>query len=359
MIFAIIAALAKAWPFLVLIVAAAVAFDAAAYALARYRGNDLPMPTLRVTRKLLAAARFPLRAGWRWIRALLGFPYVEPIRVASVGELLMLTSTEFEEAIAQSLRDRGYRHVHRRGGPGDLGVDITCFDPNGEQLAIQCKRYAPGNLVGSREIQLFIGMVHTEHDVDRGVYVTTSGFTGPARDLAERHGIRLMGGYELARTFGFDGPPLPPRFRPAREHVVTEAAPDDTDPYVDAHPYVAAESAPDYADPFFCPMTEEELRQFEDLVTTLGVQLVIEVVRPLTSDGRRGIRFGSVDEMHRAADLMEKAAAGYEAEHSSDGGDLSGGGIRYRRRAQNALIVQMLRNGGDRTFELPQLPPSP
>ncbi len=345
---AVLALLRRAWPFLVVIVLVALAVDGVTYAVARYRGEDVA--GLRVTRRLFELAWRPFQLLWRWLRARVGFPYRERLRVASIGELLMLTPREFEEAIAQSLRDRGYRHVQRCGGPGDLGVDITCVDPNGERLAIQCKRYAPGNLVGSREVQLFIGMIHTEHDVDRGVYVTTSGFTAPAHDLAARHGIRLMDGYDLARTFGLDGPPLPARFSPAETQVVPDVAPS----LDEAYPVAAAPADP--PEPFFCPMTEDELREFEDRVTTLHLELPIEVVRPLAEDGRRGIQFGSVDEMRHAADLIEEAAS-----RGSDNlreGTSDEGGTDYRHRAQTALIVQMLRSGGARTYELPQLPPS-
>jgi restriction system protein len=153
---------------------------------------------LRAIRPLVRVLGWPLRL------------FREPrIRARTIGELLMLNPSQFEEAIAQSLRDNGYRHVRRRGGPGDLGVDITCHDPNGQRVAVQCKRYAPGKLVRSRDVQLFIGMVTTEHPVDRGVFITTSGFTEPARSLAKRHPwIRLIDGGELAHIIGPEGPPL-------------------------------------------------------------------------------------------------------------------------------------------------------
>jgi hypothetical protein len=145
-----------------------------------------------------------------------------PIRVQTIGELLVLTATEFEEAIAQSLGDRGYRQVKRCGGAGDLGVDITAHDPNGCSIAVQCKRYALGRPVGSREIQLFIGMLTTEHEAERGVYVTTSSYTNPARALSKRHGINLIDGGELARILGHEGPRLASGSVP--EEVVTVGA---------------------------------------------------------------------------------------------------------------------------------------
>ena len=45
--------------------------------------------------------------------------------------------------------------------------------------------------MGSPEIQLFIGMLVTEHEADRGIYVTTSYLTQPAMKLARKHGIEV------------------------------------------------------------------------------------------------------------------------------------------------------------------------
>jgi restriction system protein len=172
----------------------AVAWDVAAWAAARASGENRPFVA---TATLVSVLLTPYRLWRRLVEV-----FHPPLRVATIGELLMLTPTQFEEAIAQTLRDNGYTRVERKGGAGDLGVDITCRDPNGETLAVQCKRYAPGKLVGSRELQLFIGMTTTHHPVDRGVYVTTSGYTQPARKLAEQHGIRLIDGHQLARIIG-------------------------------------------------------------------------------------------------------------------------------------------------------------
>lgn len=163
-----------------------------------------PTRGLRATRPVLGIVLYPITL-LRRVRDFFGEP---PIRVETLGELLALTPTQFEDAIAQMLRDRGYRNVERCGGAGDLGVDITCRDPSGAQLAVQCKRYGPGNLVGSRDLQLFIGMITTHHAVDRGVYVTTSGFSRPAQALAKEHRIKLIDGRQLSRILGAEGAPL-------------------------------------------------------------------------------------------------------------------------------------------------------
>lgn len=210
--FAVIVAVVVAWLFLAVaaVLVGTAIVDAGLNIYSRLTHRETP--DFRLTR---GVSRFVLRPFRRY--------RPPPLRVETIGELLALTASGFEEAIAQSLRDRGYRDVQRRGGPGDLGVDITCIDPSGENLAVQCKRYGPGNLVGSRDVQLFIGMIHTEHRVNRGLFITTSGFTQPARALAERNGIRLMDGLDLARVLGAEGPPLPGR---TPEPVFVEMDPD-------------------------------------------------------------------------------------------------------------------------------------
>ncbi|MEX2586587.1 MAG: restriction endonuclease [Actinomycetota bacterium] len=119
-------------------------------------------------------------------------------RLRSLGDLLALTPTAFEAAVADLLARSGYRRAELCGGPADLGADIFCEDRCGRTIVVQCKRHAPGIAVGSGEIQRFMGTV-THHQVDRGIFVTTSRFTKPAADLAAEHDIELMDGRDLAR----------------------------------------------------------------------------------------------------------------------------------------------------------------
>lgn len=239
----------------------ALLWDAGAWVWARLTGR----PTLGfgLTRWLVGVVLWP----WRKVR---GWFMGPPLRIATLGELLALTPREFEETIARSLQEWGYRNVVRCGGAGDLGVDITCVDPNGERLAVQCKRYSPGNAVGSRDIQLFIGMTTTHHRVDRGVFVTTSSFTVPARALAEQHGIRLMDGHELMRLFGAAGPPLP--------------------------------SPPPEA--LFVALNELELSEIERAARE-GVQFPGEIVRSMQRGGKLGMQYKSAEDAYLAADLLK------------------------------------------------------
>ncbi len=109
-----------------------------------------------------------------------------------------MTPREFEEAVANLIVPLGYRDVRVVGGVADLGVDVLCRDRKGRKVAIQVKRYSPENPIGSSAVQTFMGGM-LAHQAERGIIVTTSSFTGPARSLARDHDIQLIDGAELTR----------------------------------------------------------------------------------------------------------------------------------------------------------------
>lgn len=117
-----------------------------------------------------------------------------------MDELLELSGHQFEDQVVEFLTEKGYRDVERVGGAGDLGVDIVCRDSLDRRVAVQCKRFAPGRTIGSPLIQLFFGMV-VRRRAERGLYVTTSSYTQPARKLALELDIDLIDGSQLARHY--------------------------------------------------------------------------------------------------------------------------------------------------------------
>ena len=88
------------------------------------------------------------------------------------------------------------------GRTGDGGIDgIVNGDALGlDTVYIQAKKYAPGNAVGIEKIHEFAGAM-AARGATKGVFVTTSHFTGPARATAERLPQRLIliDGEELSR----------------------------------------------------------------------------------------------------------------------------------------------------------------
>ena len=89
------------------------------------------------------------------------------------------------------------------GGSGDGGIDgVINQDPLGlEKVYLQAKRWA--NQVGEPEIRNFSGSLDAR-GAAKGVFITTSNFSGTARQTAETISagskfIRLIDGSELAR----------------------------------------------------------------------------------------------------------------------------------------------------------------
>lgn len=287
---------------------AALLFDLVAVVYAKLRGESRPFTA---TRWVWAVVSYPFRLIGRAIAWWQG----PPLRVQTIGELLMLTPTQFEEAIANLLNDHGYRNVQRVGGAGDLGVDITCRDPQGRSVAVQCKRYGPGKRVASKDLQLFIGMTTVHHRVDRGLYVTTSSFTQPAAALAEQHGIELIDGERLARL-------LP-------------------------HGVPAATPAPPMEE--FVEFERHDLEDFERMNRT-GFTLRGEIVRPIAQLGERprhGILYHSAADAHFDADQIEaftaqEAARNAVAETQNGDGDAAASPSRHSRRRRNESLLRLL-----------------
>jgi restriction system protein len=140
---------------------------------------------------ILAGGCWTAIAVRRWRRAR------RRIHAATLDEMLALTPTEFEHLVAQLLRDQGYQRVQVTGQAGDLQADVTATSPDGRSTVVQCKRYTPRNRIGSPAIQSFAGMALLHHGAGLPMYVTTSSYTDPARQLARRHGIELIDGDQL------------------------------------------------------------------------------------------------------------------------------------------------------------------
>jgi restriction system protein len=112
----------------------------------------------------------------------------------------------FEQVIVDLLVAMGYGGSHKDaaaqlGRSGDGGVDgVVNEDRLGlDRIYVQAKRYAPGSPVGRPDVNGFVGSL-VGLGASKGVFVTTSTFSQPARDfvkhLAQR--VILIDGRELA-----------------------------------------------------------------------------------------------------------------------------------------------------------------
>lgn len=123
--------------------------------------------------------------------------------VAELLETLGRVSPTFFEAIVLDLLHRmGYgasrADLQRVGGTGDGGIDgIISLDKLGlEKVYVQAKRWQ--QQVGRPEVQAFYGALAGQR-ANKGVFITTSGFTPHAQDFARSvEKIVLVNGARLA-----------------------------------------------------------------------------------------------------------------------------------------------------------------
>lgn len=95
---------------------------------------------------------------------------------------------EFENLVADLYSDLGYStKVTQEGSDG--GIDVVATG-DGEKLIIQVKQYSPGNKIGRPTIQQTAG-VRDQFGADKAVVVTSSSFTGTARDASQDYGSRM------------------------------------------------------------------------------------------------------------------------------------------------------------------------
>jgi restriction system protein len=113
----------------------------------------------------------------------------------------------FERAVLDLLVAMGYggsraEAAERVGRSGDGGIDgVINQDPLGlDVVYVQAKRYAEANTVGPSQIREFAGSLD-DRRATKGVFITTSAFSGSARETAERSPKRLIliDGRELSR----------------------------------------------------------------------------------------------------------------------------------------------------------------
>jgi restriction system protein len=110
----------------------------------------------------------------------------------------------FEDVVLDVLVALGYGGSRREaafrvGRSGDGGIDgVIQEDRLGlDVIYVQAKRWSVERKVGPREIREFMGALQ-DHEAHKGVFITTSSFSGDARDLARRRRIVLIDGYRLA-----------------------------------------------------------------------------------------------------------------------------------------------------------------
>ena len=143
---------------------------------------------------------------------------VTPVQTQTPDELLRTTVKQIETVLGKELLDRilaappafferlivtllvamGYGASQENSGrivgqSGDGGIDgVIDQDALGlDRVYVQAKRYARESAVSEPEIRAFSGSLAAAKG-SKGVFVTTSYFTQPARSFAERHPFRIV-----------------------------------------------------------------------------------------------------------------------------------------------------------------------
>ncbi|HEY5345061.1 MAG TPA: restriction endonuclease [Verrucomicrobiae bacterium] len=114
----------------------------------------------------------------------------EPIQELTISQKLQkIDWFQFEKLIELIYRHRGYS-VQRMGGANpDGGVDLI-IESATEKLIVQCKHWRKWS-VGVRHIREFLGAM-ADSKISSGIFITLNGYSGEAKQLADKHGIQIL-----------------------------------------------------------------------------------------------------------------------------------------------------------------------
>ena len=118
------------------------------------------------------------------------------VRLHQRDYLLGISPDDFEVAVVRLFKKMGF-DAEKSPPSNDRGRDAV-LTKDGRTDLVQCKRYAVENLVGRPAMQQFLGTIQSEK-ADGGYFVTTSGYSKGAIEVAEAHGIHLIDGKKLCK----------------------------------------------------------------------------------------------------------------------------------------------------------------
>jgi HJR/Mrr/RecB family endonuclease len=96
---------------------------------------------------------------------------------------------QFEKLIELIYQRRGFKVKRLGGANADGGVDLVVELP-AERFVVQCKHWRMWK-VGVRDIREFLGTL-TDSQIPNGIFITLRGYTREAKQLADRHGIKIL-----------------------------------------------------------------------------------------------------------------------------------------------------------------------
>ena len=104
--------------------------------------------------------------------------------------VMNLDPYEYEEYVAEELRSDGFTDVDTTPKSGDFGADVLARDGD-RKVCVQCKRYAPGHLVGVKAVQE-IYSAKDYYGCDDAYIYTTSDYSPAAVEMANELGVVLV-----------------------------------------------------------------------------------------------------------------------------------------------------------------------
>ncbi len=127
-------------------------------------------------------------------------PVRDRVRPATTADLIeqlrAIDWFQFEKLVALVYEKRGYTVTRRGGANPDGGIDLV-VEKDGQRSAVQCKQWKTWN-VGVKAVREFLGAL-TDAGIPKGIFITLRGYSGDAKQLAEKHDIKIVNETGLAR----------------------------------------------------------------------------------------------------------------------------------------------------------------
>jgi hypothetical protein len=116
-------------------------------------------------------------------------PSKPPSTSGLIEQLRSIDWFQFEKVIGHMYLKLGYNVTKRGGANPDGGIDLI-IQKDGQCAAVQCKQWKARD-VGVKPIREFLGAL-TDAGIQKGKFITLRGYTGEARQLAEKHDIEIV-----------------------------------------------------------------------------------------------------------------------------------------------------------------------
>jgi hypothetical protein len=123
-------------------------------------------------------------------------PSKPPSTGGLIEQLRSIDWFQFEKVVGHMYLKLGYDVTRRGGANPDGGIDLI-IQKDGQCAAVQCKQWKTRD-VGVKTVREFLGAL-TDAGIQKGKLITLRGYTGEAKQLAEKHGIEIVNETGLAQ----------------------------------------------------------------------------------------------------------------------------------------------------------------